>query len=380
MNIQPAQHPEKPMPLGPELRFVDRTKVIFEEKTYVFFGGTDYHRMASHPEVLRAVREATESDCLNMSGSRISTGNHRLYMQLEAKAATFLGADESAICSEGYLSNAVALEAVSRDFQRFFIDGSAHASLMIAADCLPRDRVHIFLHSDPESLRKSLETHLRPSERLLVLTNGVEPADGELSPLAGYWEAVRNEGGMLIVDDAHGMGTTGLTGKGSPEEAHLPVDSFIQTGTFSKAFGVFGGVVAGRAGLFSKVVEHSRTFTGSTPLLLPLAAAALRSIEILQEHPEMITSLRARTLHFRKRVRAMGLPSCNSPAPVLSVTHRNEAKNQRLRSLLLQNGIYPPFSYYPGCPPGGHFRFALSSVHTDEEVDRLLDSISLSCD
>jgi 7-keto-8-aminopelargonate synthetase-like enzyme len=76
----------------------------------------------------------------------------------------------------------------------------------------------------------------------------------------------------------------------------------------------------------------------------------------------------------------MGLPSCPSPVPILSVTHHDEAKNQRLRALLLENGIYPPLIDYPGSPPGGHFRFTLSGLHTLEEVDRLLATIAQSCD
>ncbi len=368
------------MPLGPELRFHERTKVLFEQRSYVFFGGSDYHRLASHPEVLRAAREVAESDGLNVAGSRVTTGNHPLHRQLEAKAAAFLGAREAALCPDGYLSNTVAVETVARDFQRYFIDESAHASLLVSTDCLPRDQVHRFRHADPESLRQALAAYLRPGERPLVLTNGVEPGDGELPPLGEYWEAVRHAGGLLLVDDAHGMGVAGPTGKGSPEEAQLPAEAFLQTGTFAKALGAFGGLLAGPSGLFARVVERSRTFTGATPIPPPLAAAVLRAIGVLQEYPAMITNLRERTFRVRARIRAMGLPSCPSPVPILSVTHRNEARNQRLSALLLQNGIYPPFIDYPGSPPGGHFRFTLSGLHTEEEVDRLLATLALSCE
>jgi 7-keto-8-aminopelargonate synthetase-like enzyme len=368
------------MPLGPELRFLDRTKVLFEEKPYVFFGGNDYHRLASHPAVLRAAWEAMDSDGLSAAGSRVTTGNHPLHERLEARAAAFLGTEEAALCSDGYLSNTVAVETVACEFQRFFMDERAHASLKMAAESLPRDQVHRFSHADPESLRKTLRFHLCPGERPLVLTNGVESGNGELSPLAAYWQEVQNLEGMLLVDDAHGMGTAGHLGKGSPDEAQLPAEAFLQTGTFAKAFGGFGGVLAGRAGIFTKVVARSRTFTGATPMPPPMAAAALRALEILQETPVMIMKLRERTLRVRERLRAMGIPSCPSPVPILSVTHQNEVRNQRLKSLLFQNGIYPTFINYPGCPPGGHFRFTLSSLHTDEDVDRLLQTIAFSCE
>lgn len=367
------------MPLGPELQFIDRTKVLHDGRPCLFFGSSDYHRLSSHPEVLRASLEVCASGGLRAGGSRTTTGNHPCHVRLEAATAAFLGTEESAICANGYLSNTIALEATATEFQRFFLDEGAHASVRDAVDGLPRDQVHLFRRSDPEHLREQLKTQLRPGERPLVLTDGVDFGTGAIPPLAAYWEIARNHGGMLMVDDAHGMGVAGPTGKGSVEEALLPAEACLLTGSYAKAFGAFGGLLAGPAGLFAKVVDRSRTFTGATPLPPHLAAAALRSLELLREHPDMITGLRTRTFRARERIRAMGLPSCDSPAPILSVTHLDEAKNQRLGALLLRNGIYPTFTIYPGCPPGGHFRFALSSLHADADVELLLEAIELSC-
>lgn len=367
------------MTLGPELRFLDRTKVLYEGKTYLFFGGNDYHRLASHPDVLRAAREAADSDGLSCAGSRITTGNHPLLAELERRLAAFLGAGEAALCSSGYLSNTLALEAVAGEFQRFFIDGSAHSSVAAPAGRLPREAVVAFRHADPEDLERELKGRLRPGEKPLVLTDGVVPVDGELPPLGAYWEAVRDRGGALLVDDAHGIAVVGPSGKGSPEEAGLPPESFIQTGTLSKGLGAFGGLVAGPAGLAGKIVEKSQVFVGATPIPPPIAAAAIRSIEILQESPGLIAGLRGRMLRVRERIRALGFQVPSSPAPILSITHHDAGKNLRLRSLLLERGIYPPFIHYPGSPPGGHFRFTVSSAHAEEEVDRLLETISLSC-
>jgi 7-keto-8-aminopelargonate synthetase-like enzyme len=106
----------------------------------------------------------------------------------------------------------------------------------------------------------------------------------------------------------------------------------------------------------------------------------LCSLRILAEHPERIQGLQERSLQARKRLRAMGFKSCDSPSPILSVSHLDEEKNRRLRGLLLEHGIYPTFTNYPGCPPGGHFGFTLSSEHTEQEIDHLLGTIALSCD
>jgi 7-keto-8-aminopelargonate synthetase-like enzyme len=367
------------MPLAEPLRFIDRTRVLSGGKAYLFFAGTDYHRLGSHPEVIRAFQEAALAEGLSCAGSRVTTGNHPLLDQLEAGTAAFLGAGSAALCSGGYLANTVAVEAIGAHYQRFFVDAEVHASMAQAVAGLPRERVHPFQGADPPSLGRELALHLRPRERPLVLTDGVVSGSGALPALGAYWELIRDRGGKLLVDDAHGLGVVGATGKGSPEQAGLPAEAWIQTGTYAKAFGVFGGLVAGSASLAAQVVARSRAFVGATPMPPPVAAAALRSMALLRAHPQWITGLQARTLAARRRLAELGFPAVDSPAPILSVTHLDVGKNRRLRTLLLKAGIYPSFINYPGSPPGGHFRFTLSSVHTDEEVERLLQAIALSC-
>jgi 7-keto-8-aminopelargonate synthetase-like enzyme len=369
------------MPVGPELRFLDRTHVMFQGKPYLFFGGTDYHRLASHPEVVAACRQEAESGGLSCAGSRITTGNNPLHGRLEEKLSGFLGTEDVVLCSGGYLSNTVALDALAGDYPRFFIDSDAHVSLRGPARCLAPEHVSTFRHAEPGDLLQQIQSSLQPAERPLVLTDGVASDDGELSPLGEYWEVVRNWGGLLLVDDAHGIGTVGPRGRGSPEAARLPAAAFIQTGTLSKALGAFGGLVAGSAGLAARIIERSQAFVGATAIPPPLAAAAIRSIEILQANPGMISGLQMRTAHVRERLRAMGIDTGFSPAPIISITHRDTARNERLRLILLAHGLYLPLIRdYPGSPPGGHFRLALSSVHTDQDVTRLLEAVAESFD
>lgn len=330
---------------------------------------------------MAACRQEAESGGLSSAGSRITTGNNPLYERLEEKLSSFLGTEEVALCSSGYLSNTVALEALADDYQRFFIDSEAHVSLRGPARCLAPERLSAFRHADPDDLSRQIQSSLRAGERPLVLTDGVASDDGELDPLGEYWEVVRNRGGLLLVDDAHGIGTVGPSGKGSPEAAGLPPVAFIQTGTLSKALGAFGGLVAGSAGLTARIIDRSRAFVGATPIPPPIAAAAVRSIEILQANPGMISGLQTRTAHVRVALSAMGLATGSSPAPIISITYRDTAKNERLRLILLEHGLYLPLIRdYPGSPPGGHFRLTLSSVHTDQDVARLLEAVGQSCD
>jgi 7-keto-8-aminopelargonate synthetase-like enzyme len=177
------------------------------------------------------------------------------------------------------------------------------------------------------------------------------------------------------VDDCHGIGVLGATGKGSGEEAGLPPQSVLLTGTLSKAFGTFGGIVAGSAAMIERVRSTGPGFIGSTPIPLPVAATAIRAIELLSEQPERITMLRSRTLAFKAELRSLGFAVSETASPISSVTFLDAERNRKLYDLLLDHDIYPSFINYPGSPPGGHFRFTLSSEHTDEQIGRLLDAL-----
>lgn len=364
--------------LGPRLRFVERTKVLFEGRRYTFFGGNDYHRLSSHPEVVRAAAEAAAAEGLGSAGSRVTTGNHPLYEALERAIARFAGSEAALTVASGYLANLALLEAAGKSFGRFFVDESAHSSVLEACLRLPRDRVHRFRHLDPDDLARLVRSELRAGERPLVLTDGVFPSRGEIAPLDAYAAAVRGLGGALVVDDAHAIGVIGRTGKGTWEERGLgrgdrleSGGGLLQTGTLSKALGAFGGFVAAGAETAARVVEESLVFSGATGIPLPLAAAAVRSIEILEREPERIARLRERTLSWKGRIAALGYPVEPTPVPIVSIVPIEERAREALRSSLFRRGVYPPYISYPGAPAGGHFRFTFSSGHTEEEFEAL---------
>jgi 7-keto-8-aminopelargonate synthetase-like enzyme len=365
------------MKLGPQLTFIGRTGVLFEGRELTFFGGNDYHRLSSHPDVVQAFVVAAQRYGLSSAGSRVTTANHPLYAQLEQRLAEFLGTEAVALCPAGWTSNSILAQSVARDYAAIFVDENAHASLVEAAKLtgLP---LHRFKHRDASDLSDLSDKLLEPGERPLVLTDGVSPNTGHTAPIAEYLELARQYGGDVLADDCHGVGVLGATGKGSCEEAGLPPQSVFVTGTLSKAFGCFGGIIAGSEAVIERVRSSGPGFIGSTPVPLPIAAAAIRAIELLTEQPERISLLRSRTLAFKSEVRALGFAVSETASPISSITYRDEEKNRALYDLLLLRGLYPPFIDYPGSPPGGHFRFTLSSEHSDEQIANLLGALRSS--
>jgi 7-keto-8-aminopelargonate synthetase-like enzyme len=363
--------------LGPALTFVGQTGVLFDGRELTFFGGNDYHRLSRHPEVLTALMEGAQRYGLNPSGSRVTTGNHPLYLQLEAQIAAFLGTEAATLLPAGYMSNAALLATTVEEFTVLLLDEKAHPSLREAATQSGR-RTVVFRNADPDDLAARCAETLQPADRPLLLTDGVAANTGDLAPLAAYLHILEPWNGHVHVDDCHGLGVLGATGKGSWEAAGLTRERLYQAGTLSKAFGSFGGLVVGSEALIRNLRSRSMGFVGSTPMPLPVAAAASRAIELLASAPETVPQLAERVHTFKQFLRSQGFRAAEGASPICSVTFFDEARNQTLFQLLLDNGIYPSFINYPGCPPGGHFRFTLSGAHTEEQLHRLRTAIETS--
>jgi len=363
--------------LGPVLRFVDRNYVLFEDKKLLYLGGIDYHRMSNDPVILKAVAEAAFEYGLNPTGSRTTTGNHPLYLELERKVAEFFESEQSVVFPSGYLGNLILLQAIADEYDLLLLDQISHSSIVDAARQSGK-RMVFFNHLDTQDLDQKLKAHVQTRLKPLVITDGVFSARGEIPPLDQYVEIVRRYGGKILIDDAHGMAVVGKSGKGSWEEKGIPRDLIYQTGTLSKGFGVFGGIIPGDRQLISEIQKKSLAFVGATGLPLPFAAAAAKSVDYMLSHRDIIVDLQKRSLALKNQFRQLGFDLPQSPSPIFSITFYDEDKNKRLYDLLIKNGIYPPFINYPGAPQGGHFRFIITSITTHEQVNLLFETIQSS--
>ena len=230
-----------------------------------------------------------------------------------------------------------------------------------------------FKHRDAATLARALR-QLDRQAKPLVLTDGVFAYGGEIAPLKKYLQALPANG-TLLMDDAHGAGTLGASGRGTAEWLGIADHRIIQTATFSKAFGVFGGAVLGARRLRKRILARSRVFTGNTPLPLPLVCGVLKSLEILRADKSLRHRLETNTRFVKDTLRRAGLPSPANPCPIVSVTPPNAGAAVRMRKRLLAQGVYPSFIRYPGGSNGGYFRFAISSEHTREQLGQLIAAL-----
>src|SRR5882762_3709702 len=265
----------EPLPL----QQIDRTFVRLGRRKFSYFSGCDYFRLASHPRVIAALQSGLKKYGLNVAASRLTTGNHILYTNLERQLARFFNAEDALLVSNGYLTNLVVAQALARNFSHALIDERAHLSLFDAARFLDCPLIK-FKHRDPLDLAQSVR-RCGPGSKLILLTDGMFSHDGSAAPLGHYLSALPKDA-LILVDDAHGAGVLGQTGKGSLEHCGVDRRRFIQTITLSKAFGVYGGAILATTAVRRRILRHSSLFIGSTPVPLPLASAALEAVHILK--------------------------------------------------------------------------------------------------
>ena len=381
------------------MQLTGRNFVRWCGRRLVHFSGCDYFRLASHPAVLKAAAIGLKKFGLNVAASRLTTGHHPIYEHLETQLAKFFGAPDALLVSGGYPTSTIVAQALAGDFAYVLMDERAHPALQDAAAHFGCPILK-FKHRDAADLQLTVARCGRGS-RLIVLTDGMFSHDGSAAPLKAYLKVLPRDA-QLLVDDAHGAGVLGATGKGTLEHAGVGRQRIIQCVTLSKAFGVYGGAVLGTRELREKILARSRAFIGCTPLPPPLAKAALSSVKILSRGGKLRARLHGNADYVKAALRRAGfertatrhpatpLPALSSPSegeersgcrgvvhgeglpgPIIAIHPRSEAETRALRRRLLAAGIYPPFLKYAGAETG-FFRFVISSEHTRAQLGELV--------
>jgi len=361
--------------LAEPLQQVDRTYVLRQGRKLIYFAGCDYFRLSSHPSIVRAVHDGLERFGLNVAASRKTTGNHPIYNQIEEDLADFFEAEGAVLVSNGYMTNLAVGQAFAGEFTHVLIDERSHGCLFDAAKLLDCP-VLPFTHRDPRSAHAAARKAGSRS-KLILLTDGLFSHSGEAAPLDEYLRLLPAST-TLLVDDAHSAGILGKYGRGTAEYLGIPTDRIIRTITLSKAFGVYGGAVLGSREVRKQVISRSRLFVGNTPLPLPLASAALTALDLVREGTELRRRIAFNTGHVKIALRKVGLQINDGPGSIIPLIPRSEAAAIKLRKQLLSAGIYPALINYLGGPGNSYFRFVISSEHTQEQLDALIDVLRQS--
>src|ERR1041385_1608624 len=350
------------------LQQIDRTFVRVGKRRLSYFSGCDYFRLASHPKVQAAMQIGLQKYGLNVAASRLTTGNHVLYGQLEKELASFFKAQAALLISTGYLTNPIVAQALAGSFSHGLVDDKAHPSLRDAAQLFDCPILRFKSRAVEDAFRAA--KRCGPGSKLILLTDGMFSRDGSAAPLREYQKALPRDA-QFLVDDAHGAGVLGKSGRGTLEHSGVDRRRVIQTITLSKAFGAYGGAILCDRALRQKILDRSHMFIGSTPLPLPLAKAALCAVRILKSSPSLRRRLYCNSNYIKNALLKSGFHLPEAPGPIICLPEFSARANRTLTNALLDANIYPPFIKYPGGPENGYFRFVISSEHTREQLDNL---------
>lgn len=343
-----------------------------EQSEQIVISGCDYLGLADDAVIREAWLKASANGPLQTGASRATTGDHPLYRRAEKTIADFLNEPAAVLTATGYLASLAVAQGLRDQATHVVVDASAHNCVQDGARLsgLP---ILSFASGDARALRSVL-SNLPPSARPLVATDGVYGIRGGMAPLKDYLEAVP-AAGWLWVDDAHGLGSVGATGRGSPEFFGLRDSRLIRSVTFSKALGVAGGAVIGDASLMEHVRTRAGAYLGSSAPPLAIAAAIAAAVVRVDKLPGRVRRLQELARRFSNALPSRPEILNDSRTPVTAIHPRDAAQAQRLTEALTQAGFVPPWIRYPGGPGGGFFRIALKATHSRSQMDRLSRAI-----
>jgi 8-amino-7-oxononanoate synthase len=333
------------------------------------FCSNDYLNLTQHSEIKRAAAAALERWGTGAGASRLITGSHPFYAELEARLAKLKGTQAACVFGSGYLANTGIIPALVGRDDLILIDELAHACLWAGAR-LSGASVQAFRHNDAAHAQQLLAAHRAQHQRALIATEGVFSMDGDLAPLHELGALADKHDAWLLSDDAHGIGVLG-GGRGSGFSEAGPARIDLQMGTLSKAIGSYGGYLCASQPVIDLMQNRARTLIYSTGLPPACVAAAIAAIDLIVREPDYAALPLKKAKAFTKQA---GLPEATSAIVPLMVGDPDKALAASKR---LEDEGFLVIAIRPPTVPAGtaRLRFTFCAAHPDAEIERLARTV-----
>ena len=342
------------------------------------FSSNDYLGLARHPALSAAMSECAARCGAGSGASHLVSGHGREHALLEEELAAFTGRERALLFSSGYMANLAVMTVLAGRGERVLLDRLCHASLIDGAR-LSGAVFKRYAHADARAAADLAADD--PGHTVLIATDGVFSMDGDVAPLPQLALTARARGLWLIVDDAHGLGVLGSTGRGALEALGLsPEDVPVLIGTLGKAFGSLGAFVAGSEALIELLIQKARTYIYTTALPQPVAAATRAALRVAQSEGWRRERVAALTARFRRAAAAAGVPLTASSTPIQPIVLADAGAALEAQRCLARAGFWVVAIRPPTVPQGAaRLRVTLSAAHTENEVDELVSHLARAC-
>jgi glycine C-acetyltransferase len=346
-------------------------RVTMEGRSYLNLCSNNYLGLAQDPKVITAAHETLDRFGFGLGAGRVvaSMLPHQL---LEQRLAAYKGREAALVCQTGYDTNLAALSVLAEEEDVVISDSMNHASIIDGCR-LSRAERRTYPHADLEALESCLRESPRARERIIV-TDGVFSMDGDLAPLPEIVALAERYRALVYVDDAHGDGVLGRTGRGIVEHFGLEGRVAFEIGTLSKALGGVGGFVASDHDVIQTLYQNSRPFMFSTGHLPPMVAGGLiAALDVLEAEPERLQRLWDNTSALREGLHQLGFTTGSSVTPIIPVIVGDASAAMELGRELRNQEVYVQAFAFPVVPRGAaRVRCIVSAAHTPADIEEAL--------
>lgn len=358
----------------PVLEGPNEAESILNGKKVINLSSNNYLGFANHPRLKKAAIEAVEKYGVGSGAVRTIVGNMDIHEILDKKLAEFKREEAVMSFQSGFNCNAGTIQAITEKGDLIISDELNHASIIDGARLSRADKT-IFKHADMNSLEEVLKTNRDKYRNMLIITDGVFSMDGDIAPLPDIVGLAEKYNAMTYVDDAHGSGVLGESGRGTVDHFGLHGRVDFTIGTLSKAIGVVGGYVAGSETMRDWLSHRGRPLLFSTSLPPAAIAAITEAINMLMTTTEYTDRLWDNAKYFKAKMSQLGFNIGNSQTPITPVIIGDEAKTMEFSKKLLENGVFVSAIVFPTVPKGtGRLRCMVTAGHTKEQLDRAVET------
>ncbi len=361
-----------------EIRTIDSPMgawVTINGRSVLNFCANNYLGLANHPRLRQATKDAIDKYGVGPGAVRTIAGTMALHIELEERLAAFKKAEACITFQSGFTANLAVIPALVGKNDVIFSDELNHASIIDGCR-LSRAKVVRYSHSDVDDLRRAI-AETKTDCRRLIITDGVFSMDGDIAPLDKLCEVAEENDIMIMVDDAHGEGVLGDGGRGIVDHFKLHGRIDVEVGTLSKAFGVMGGLVAGKREIIDWLRQRGRPFLFSSAATIPDVAACLESVNMLEESTELVDKLWSNGEFFKTEMQKLGFDTGETTTPIIPVMLGEASLAQEFSRRLFEEGVFAMSIKFPTVPRGkARIRVMSSASHSQSDLETALDAFA----